>query len=80
MIIKRGGVEFEVNNTMVVPYNPSLSLEFNCHINVEKSNTARNTKYLYKYLTKGPDRAMVSVEAEDCEQPRDEIADFKDLR
>ena len=80
MMIKRGGVEFEVTNAMVVPYNPSLSLEFNCHINVEKSNTARNTKYLYKYLTKGPDRAMVSVEAEDSEQPRDEIADFKDLR
>ena len=79
--IKRGGVTFEVTNANVVPYNPYLSLRFNCHINVEKSNSARNTKYLYKYVLKGPDRAMVSIEAEgDEERPRDEIADFKDLR
>ena len=78
--IKRGGITFEVTNANVVPYNPYLSLRFNCHINVEKSNSARNTKYLYKYVLKGPDRAMVSVEADGDERPRDEIADFKDLR
>ena len=78
--VKRGGVTFEVTNANVVPYNPYLSLRFNCHINVEKSNSARNTKYLYKYVLKGPDRAMVSVEADGDERPRDEIADFKDLR
>ena len=80
MIIKRGGITFVATNAMVVPYNPYLSLMFNCHINVEKSNSARNTKYLYKYVTKGPDRAMVSVEPDGEERPRDEIADFKDLR
>ena len=80
MIIKRGGMTFTATNAMVVPYNPYLSLMFNCHINVEKSNSARNTKYLYKYVTKGPDRAMVSVEPDGEERPRDEIADFKDLR
>ena len=78
--VQRGGVTFEVTNANVVPYNPYLSLRFNCHINVEKSNSARNTKYLYKYVLKGPDRAMVSVEADGDERPRDEIADFKDLR
>ena len=78
--VKRGGITFEVTNANVVPYNPYLSLRFNCHINVEKSNSARNTKYLYKYVLKGPDRAMVSVEADGDERPRDEIADFKDLR
>ena len=79
--IKRGGVTFEVTNANVVPYNPYLSLRFNCHINVEKSNSARNAKYLYKYVLKGPDRAMVSIEADgEEERPRDEIADFKDLR
>ena len=78
--IKRGGLTFEADNSMVVPYNPYLSLLLNCHINVEKSNSARNTKYLYKYVTKGPDRAMVSVEPDGEERPRDEISDFKDLR
>ena len=80
MTIKRGGITFVATNAMVVPYNPYLSLIFNCHINVEKSNSARNAKYLYKYLTKGPDRAMVSVEPDGEERPRDEISDFKDLR
>ena len=78
--IKRGGVTFEVTNANVVPYNPYLSLRFNCHINVEKSNSPKNAKYLYKYITKGPDRAMVTVEMDGEERPRNEIQDFKDLR
>lgn len=79
-MISRGGFTFEVTNANVVPYNPWLSLKLNCHINVEKSNSARNSKYLYKYTLKGSDRAMVSVELDNEEQPRNEIAEFKDLR
>ena len=80
VMISRGGFTFEVTNANVVPYNPWLSLKLNCHINVEKSNSPRNSKYLYKYTLKGPDRAMVSVELDNEEQPRNEIAEFKDLR
>ena len=36
-------------------------------------------KYIYKYTTKGPNRAMVSVELEDG-TPRDEIKNYKDMR
>ena len=35
-------------------------------------------KYIYKYTTKGPDRAMVSAEVEDG-VPRDEIENYKDM-
>ena len=35
-------------------------------------------KYLFKYVTKGSDRAMVHTELEG--QPRDEIEDYKDTR
>ena len=80
MTIKRGGQTFTATNANVVPYIPFLLLKFECHINAEKSNGPRNSKYLYKYATKGPDRAMVSVEADGEERPRDEISDFKDLR
>ena len=80
MTIKRGGRTFNATNANVVPYIPFLLLKFECHINAEKSNGPRNSKYLYKYATKGPDRAMVSVEADGEERPRDEISDFKDLR
>ena len=36
------------------------------------------TKYIFKYITKGADRAMASTEVEG--QPRNEIQDFIDLR
>ena len=47
---------------------------------MEKSTSPRNAKYLYKYVTKGPDRSMVSAELDNEDRPRDEIADYKDLR
>ena len=51
-----------INNSWVVPYCPYLSLRYNCHINIEICISALAAKYLYKYVTKGPDRAMVSTE------------------
>jgi hypothetical protein len=45
----------------VVPYNPYLSLLFNCHINVEVCTSFAVVKYLYKYVYKGHDRAQVDV-------------------
>lgn len=35
--------------------------------------------HIYKYTTKGPDRAMVSVEVDDG-APRDEVQNYKDMR
>ena len=67
-----------VDNQWVVPYNPYLSLRFNCHINIECCASPKATKYLFKYVTKGNDRAMVRTEVAD--QPRDEILEYQDLR
>ena len=78
--MNRGGIPYQATNRDVVPYNPFLLLRYNCHINVEKSTSPRNAKYLYKYVTKGPDRSMVSAELDNEDCPRDEIADYKDLR
>ena len=66
-----------VDNRWVVPYNPYCSLRYNCHINVEICASAMASKYLFKYVTKGPDRAMVTTEVE---RIRDEIADYEDMR
>jgi hypothetical protein len=41
----------------VVPYNPYLSLLFNCHINVEVCTSVAAVKYLYKYVYKSLDYA-----------------------
>ena len=64
---QHGGVTVEkdgktINNGWVVPYNAFLLLRYGCHINVEICISAMAAKYLYKYVTKGPDRAMVSAE------------------
>ena len=67
-----------VDNSWVVPYNPIMLLRYNCHINIECCASPKATKYLFKYVTKGNDRAMVSTEI--AGQPRDEIAEYKDLR
>ena len=67
-----------VDNRWVVPYNPLLSRRYNCHINVEVCSSPKAAKYLYKYVTKGNDRAMVTTEVEG--QERDEIAEYVDLR
>ena len=67
-----------IDNRWVVPYNPFLSLRYNCHINTEKCTSAKASKYLYKYVTKGSDRAMVATLEEG--QQRDEIKQYEDLR
>ena len=67
-----------IDNRWVVPYNPYLSLRYNCHINVEFCASPKAAKYLYKYVTKGNDQAMVATEVND--QPRDEISEYQDLR
>jgi hypothetical protein len=57
--IGRSGWHFD--NRWVVPYNPFLTLRYNCHINVEVCSSVAAVKYLYKYVYKGHDRAMVEV-------------------
>ena len=70
-----------IDNRWVVPYNPMLSLRFNCHINVERCTSPKATKYLYKYVTKGSDRAMVATVIDNqTEETRDEITEYEDLR
>ena len=67
-----------IDNSWVIPYNPQLSHRFACHINVECCASPKAAKYLYKYVTKGNDRARVATEIEG--EPRDEIQEYQDLR
>ena len=61
-----------INNGDVVPYNPFLSLVFDCHINVELCAGIRTMKYIHKYITKGLDRACAHLYQEN------ELAAFVD--
>jgi hypothetical protein len=46
-----------LDNRHVVPYNMALLKKFQGHLNVEWCNKTHVIKYLYKYVTKGPDFA-----------------------
>jgi hypothetical protein len=51
-----------MNDGWVVPYNPAASTKYNCHINVEICCGIQHyVKYCYKYMTKGIDKASVTL-------------------
>ncbi|CAF1918954.1 unnamed protein product [Brassica napus] len=49
----------EIGNQYVVPHNLSLLKKYQAHINVEWCCRTSAIKYLFKYITKGVDRATV---------------------
>ena len=53
-----------VDNRWVVPYNEFLAMKYECHINVQVCVSVKSIKYLYKYVHKGSDRAMMRVGAD----------------
>jgi len=55
---------FVFDNRWVVPYNPYMTMWYQCHINVEVCNSITALKYLYKYVYKGHDRALAVVQSE----------------
>ncbi|KAH8933125.1 hypothetical protein BDL97_18G013900 [Sphagnum fallax] len=55
---------FVFYNRWVVPYNPYLTMRYQCHINVEVYSSITAVKYLYKYDYKGHDRAFAMDEVQ----------------
>jgi len=58
-----------VDNRWIVPYSPYLLLKYRCHINVEACASVLAIKYAYKYIYKGPDRAMVAIRGNSLFEP-----------
>lgn len=71
---------YAVTNQDVVPYNPSLLLRHECHLNVEICTYIDAVKYVFKYCLKGPDFIGFTIEpllAEDAiEKPTVERAGY----
>lgn len=53
--------QVRVTNQDVVPYNPYLLLKYQCHIYVDVVTSSSVVKYLYKYVHKGQDFALVKI-------------------
>jgi hypothetical protein len=72
----------KLDNRWVIPFNPSLLMVYNCHINVEICSSIKAVKYLYKYIYKGPDGASYSVDKSDIGDKVviDEIKWLRDAR
>ena len=66
-----------IDNRWIVPHSPYLLLKYRCHLNVEICFSLKGVKYLYKYLYKGGDRAMVSL---DHNGRWNEVRAYHDLR
>ena len=62
--VEKETIKFD--NRFVVPHNIRLCLKFCAHINVEICSQSMLIKYLFKYLTKGPDRIKAVIEKNIC--------------
>ena len=58
---KLNGRHFYINNSIVVPHNRKLIKRHNCHINVEYCASLASIKYIYTYIHKGYDRALLNI-------------------
>jgi hypothetical protein len=72
----------KLDNRWVIPFNPSLLMLYNCHINVEICSNIKAVKYMYKYVYKGPNGASYSVDKSDSGDKVviDRIKRFRDAR
>ncbi|XP_039282934.1 uncharacterized protein LOC120351055 [Nilaparvata lugens] len=73
--------DIDVDNRWVVPYSPLLSKTYQAHINVEYCNSVKSIKYICKYVNKGSDMAVFSVQSDNCDNNAvrdiDEIAQYQ---
>ncbi|GKB97097.1 DNA helicase [Tanacetum coccineum] len=53
--------ELKLDNCNVIPYNRALCLAFEAHINVKYYGWSMLIKYLFKYISKGPDRILTKI-------------------
>lgn len=56
----KGGTRLD--NRFVIPHNLAILKKYQAHINVEWCNRTNAVKYLFRYITKGVDKATIVIE------------------
>lgn len=79
-----------LDNRFIIPHNLEILKKYEAHINVEWCNTSNAIKYLFKYITKGVDKATFLIEKGSTAnnshdkgkhaKERNEIQEFLDCR
>ena len=74
----------DLSDEWVVPYNPYLLCKFDAHINVELCASVSSYKYIYKYIFKMPEEAIVEFyapgEPNQLQLNLDEISQYEKSR
>jgi len=70
----------ELDNRWVVPHNVYLSTKYDVHINVEVCNNIRVVKYLFKYVYKGHDRAIVEISHQSDNATEGNVVDTDEIK
>ena len=61
-------VNQEIDNRWIVPYNKLLLQSINCHCNVELCMSIKSIKYVLKYVHKGCDQAMFTLQSSQVDE------------
>ena len=69
-------VDQQVDNRWIIPYNKLLLRSMNCNCNVELCMSIKSIKYVLKYVHKGCDQAMFTLQSSQV----DEISDYQNAR
>jgi hypothetical protein len=70
----------ELDNRWVVPQNVCLSTKYDAHINVEACNNICAIKYLFKYIYKGHDRAIVEISCQSDNATEGNVVEANEIK
>ncbi len=70
----------ELDNRWVVLHNVYLSTKYDAHINVEVCNNIHVVKYLFKYVYKGHDRAIVEISCQNDNATEGNVVEVDEIK